>query len=1431
MLLDPIIKLTHATPSYMGDNTKAHSTLLVFLMVSSILVLLIGPASIVSANNETESGTITGTETWSGVHQLTGDVTIATGAQLIINPGTTISMSNGTHIDVRGSICAGESSCGAASNANPSQKIIFQWSEPLISNATGDCVGLTQNNQEISITDPSCYEGIFIRSSIDLSLTGMRHVTINGAYGIPHFITSVNEWRYGALVIDGASPTLKNLDFSDVNTSSIVTTNLAQPILIDGSFTVGNDQESNVGGSAIQIYSSGTSIAPFTLNNPLFKDGTNNGCQNNAGGRSALWVQQSFVDINNADIEVGDFGISFRDSAGKITNSSIDVNCIGIGVQGKRTVSSTSFGLDIINNQIVTSEGTGISTTNSALVDIRNNEVQGASSGSGISVSSSVAKIHNNDIGPISGFNGLWLYGSFEVEAENNTIHDINKEPVIAGEYYFSDTSISNLYLVNNEISTDGTGTCSSTKWWGGAFQCPAIMVFRSGATIHDNDISAGTANAIMAQGALLDVQRNNFDGALTGALIKNYNDGYAGSQQFGSLAFFSQNVWSDVQMTYNVTKSAVTVQSESIPAASSGEYPVRLSWPDQEAWPANGFQTSITVPPVKNCPACDNIIPRNFPLALSMDNNSTVFTFSNLSNLDTNNIFIESQPTHYAVQVSRAELVRFQALINGVPVSDALVLIEDALGNDLYSIFTESDGKTPWFSLPSNFHLDFRGLGGGDNPDGFADDEFEDSCSDGLDNDGDLTLDGDDEDCDYSAGTRELSRFFYTIYRFGFGYAAGEFTLNESTYQDSINLVNLPPSLQVTQSNGHSFRKVINITGSAHDGQLANSYASNELAQWAQQGYVHHIEVKGPFTNEWSDVEFAVDDSNTNIGTVSRFNHPFSSWYYQLDMSDKEEGDYTFEFRSFDGTDYSQIVSKTFKLNTEAPTISVTTPTSLSSHSDDKIHFEGNSFDPYGCPLNCNIDINSIYMLIEGPNFQVTTPISVNEDGTWSWDWDFSGQPRTSAAFTFTVWASDSDFCNGIIDICIPVVLSLTVDNSNLAPTININEPTNGIRLSVSEKTPITGVARDFDGSVSRVDIEIKDVGNEYIVIHAHSISEFTENGEWDYSWDSSQLRHDSSYLLRFRSYDGYDFSSWTELQIIADNPPDADNNQPTFSSNGWIDSIILYCDINSKSSNRCTTSEINLFEFFDDKDSDIQYISVYNGEEDYDDNYGIVIKVNNNGIATYNPTDMNFYDTDISTWSLTDVIFVATDSFGSKINSDPVSFSVEPVVFTISTLDSNIVDEEGVMLYSGSGLPGQTISVSIGGNQVNSTVVFENSTWILGVPSSRIPGSSATPVFSMGGQDSIPVETIFKGEQEESGLPWGILFVIMIVIIGLVSFAYFFVELEVKDDDLKITTQSDSNFGESNEDILEKHADHPGWLWNTKEEEWVQDPEFIND
>ena len=80
---------------------------------------------------------------------------------------------------------------------------------------------------------------------------------------------------------------------------------------------------------------------------------------------------------------------------------------------------------------------------------------------------------------------------------------------------------------------------------------------------MYDNIITAsGTADGIRAVGSLLDIQRNSFDVQKTGAVIKNYDSGYAGSQQYGSLAYFSENNWNQAESVYNVTKSSVTAQS-----------------------------------------------------------------------------------------------------------------------------------------------------------------------------------------------------------------------------------------------------------------------------------------------------------------------------------------------------------------------------------------------------------------------------------------------------------------------------------------------------------------------------------------------------------------------------------------------------------------------------------------------------------------------------------------------------------------------------------------------------------------------------------------------------------------------------------------------------------------------------------------------------
>ena len=624
-------------------------------MLTSVFIALVGPASTVAASNETTSGTITGTEYWQGNHVLTGDVVISSGAKLVIQPNTNVIFPNGTHLDARGSLCIGLSSCGASGNANSATKVTFSWEEPENSSAEGECNGISQGQFEITITDPSCYEGLIIRDSIDLSQSGIRHTTLDGAWGIPHFVDNQNGFKYAALVLDGASPTLTEMEFIDIASSSVLTTGLAQPEFIGGQYTVGNDDESGVDGPAVQIYSSGTPITPLIMSSPDLI-GSNNGCGNNAGGKPTVWVEDAFIEIDDADIGVGDYGISLRYSSGSVTNSEISVNCNGIDIYSLKSVGQIDYYNTITGNEIVTSDRTPITVYGGAHAFIRDNDLSGAGGGSGIAVFSSYAEITNNDIGPIGGWNGLWMYGSFDVIAENNTIFDTNREAIIAGEYGSNAPapSASRAFLANNSISTSGQGTCTSSLHFNGQFTCPAVMAYRSGLTMYDNVInSGGESDGIRSIGALLDIRRNTWNAEGSGAVIKHYDSGYAGDQQYGSLAFFSENIWNGVGTTYNITKSSVTVQSESIPSPPTGQFPVILSWPDQEAWPANGFQNGIIPTDVQECSNCDNLTPRNFPLALSMDNNSTVMTFAGLANLDRSSISIQTQPTPYAVQVS----------------------------------------------------------------------------------------------------------------------------------------------------------------------------------------------------------------------------------------------------------------------------------------------------------------------------------------------------------------------------------------------------------------------------------------------------------------------------------------------------------------------------------------------------------------------------------------------------------------------------------------------------------------------------------------------------------------------------------------------------------------------------------------------------------
>ena len=1461
----------------MQMNNRTTSLFLVALFVMSTLTALVTLTPEASASNETTSGVITGTETWQGSHTLTGDVEIAPGAKLIIQPGTTVTFLNGTYLHVKGNLCAGDTACGSSGMASNSSRVTFRWGTPANDSQNGRCYHMPNPASGLPLWNPdaSCFEGILVRDTVDIAQTKFNHVTIENAYGMPRYVADLSEIRWGALILDGASLTLTQTVFNNINTSSVLVLDLASPTFNGGSFQVGVEEAmESLGGNAVQTYGAGSPNNPVLFNSPVFT-GTEKGCSTQDNGRHVLWAQKSFTNIDHGVIAAGDYGYRYTDSAGSISSNTINTDCTGIDVNGRRSILTNDYKLFIMNNSIITGDNSPLTVYDAAYAHVEGNLMEGAAEGSGVQVVSdpytgpTEVRITDNHIGPIGGYNGIWGVGSFDIMVDNNTIEDINREPFIIGEYHFTDPFWSvgaphpaRATIVDNDI-INVSGSCESDVVWDDdAFDCPAFHIFRASASIKRNTVSGVAGDAIRAIGSLIDVQDNQFTVGGQGAKVVDHD------HEFASLAFFSGNEWLGVSdIVYNITKSSVTIQSETIPPLSgtNASMPIQLVWDKGEAYHYNNWDNQVILPPTISMP------PLDFPLSLQAVNNSTVLTYANMSGLSLSKIEIGASPSIWSVQVREASLVRIRATVAGVRVPDATILLEDAHGNDIYDLKTDSQGFAPWVALPSDFHLDIRG--NGNNPDGFADDEGEDSCSDGMDNDGDLFYDSADSECnDGDPNTREMSKYYVTAYKFGKGYHRTFFNLTGANYEDTLSMSNLAPSVVLSQEDGHSFKRIINFTGYAWDGNIGTGiFVDDEQARWEQQGIVERVEVKTPDSSSWQDIRYAVDNSGSN-GEVTYNNRPFKNWFFSYDMSDQAEGDYTFDFRAFDGVDYSPIVTRTIQLNTNPATIAVASPVDSSLHSSGSVIFTGAASDAYNGVLGS--DIQKIHFRMSSPTWSTTTtsisrPVDTNGNPigsleTWSWEWDFSIMPKVREMWTFTIWASDSGYCLEDIDICQAVVLQLDIDNSNAPPVIALLAPYDNEVITVSTDTLISGIASDTDGGVSRVEIMIRDPqdGLRELPNAPPFITTIAGNGLWSASWDTSNLIHDFHYLVSARAFDGHSYSNWDEVEVVIHNPPDADNRAPVFNSTDWVGEIIIFCEEGSQRLDRCGGGgSVELAPHFSDLDADELDFDVWddpdvigNTDLQHDLQCYELITVDITGRATYDPVGMSFHTSDMDLWSCEGMKFTARDS-SSTAYSMNVDFTVRAVSFTAARVDglSNLGDGE-TAVFSGQGRP--TVEVvarsSNTGLRLNNTIVGDDGIWTMEIPVRKFEDGVNTVEFEYDEQLTDKSLSVQVGAVDsESGLGWIVWIIISVISLAVLAgvFMFFFVEFEEDIEESLSDEQTQEEvdpyaWGRANEQQTQQQAvaaapaqpvapqpvaapqpSYPGWKWDPESNQWVPD------
>ena len=433
-------------------------------MTSLMLAMVSVPSAM--AVNETTQGTVTGTETWSGTINLQGDIEVAEGSKLIVNAGTTVNVPAGNYIDVRGAICIGDTACGASGGSSSSQAR-FIWSTPTDDTKQGRCANDYANTNLAVSSDAACGSGMIIRDTIDQSITSINFAHFENAYGIPIYVASQQSLQYGALVFDGSTTTGNGLSFTSINTSNVLAVDYAAPLLTDSTFELGVDGQ-GYDAAAVRAYDAGAGIlSTFEVKNSEFT-GNDADCGQQGGGRAVIYIENSYIDMDNLDIKDNSYGILMKSSSGTLTNSQIDVKCNAVDTNSLKKTGNIEHTLEINDNTITTEEGAGITAYDGAKVYAEGNTISGASEGSGVGIRGSVVELHRNTIGPIGGWNGLWIYGTSDVIAENNTIQETSKEPVLIGEYHYQDQgwqvpapSAARLYLANNNIMNN-TGTSVS---------------------------------------------------------------------------------------------------------------------------------------------------------------------------------------------------------------------------------------------------------------------------------------------------------------------------------------------------------------------------------------------------------------------------------------------------------------------------------------------------------------------------------------------------------------------------------------------------------------------------------------------------------------------------------------------------------------------------------------------------------------------------------------------------------------------------------------------------------------------------------------------------------------------------------------------------------------------------------------------------------
>ena len=288
----------------------------------------------------------------------------------------------------------------------------------------------------------------------------------------------------------------------------------------------------------------------------------------------------------------------------------------------------------------------------------------------------------------------------------------------------------------------------------------------------------------------------------------------------------------------------------------------------------------------------------------------------------------------------------------------------------------------------------------------------------------------------------------------------------------------------------------------------------------------------------------------------------------------------------------------------------------------------------------------------------------------------------------------------------------------------------------------------------------------------------------------------------------------------------------------------------------------------YFNDPEGGLLRFNVYNDPSvSTDDLYYDYMSISSEGIATYNPPTTR--SDSIESWSLVGLKFIATDGSDLWEVSRSVNVLVKQVSFEVVRDNSGVISDSNPAVFSGQGLPDSLVKArfdSKSGQMINSTRVLGDGTWSMEISASQLGSKDNRDiVFEMDGQifaDETGSDAQFavttKSAEDDNSL---LLYIIIgiVIIIALVAVGMFFFTFEEYDEEEDLTglqQTTEDPYAWAKEKVVpdivqpetvnqqqavsqpvqqqaaapQQTSQHPGWLWNAEQNQWVPDPDYVN-